>query len=1080
MSTSLESKYQDNWSQYEKKGLLFINYGHPNSTYSFPDGTMKTLPDTVTEVRVYAEKIEISKSVTYPGINVMLCCNKLSVKRPQDSGMITLDVSGKGGKNGPAESGGNTKQLGEDGKNSGSITLYVEDLDMNIMHSLRLKANGGRGGAGSADTRDGQRGANGGKGGNGGDITIYFGIRVAQAIPFLRTILKDKTKSFSARLFILKDSLVPLLSDIKASGVALDVDLERLNDKISQYVKLLGSIAGLAVALNARVKENQEEPIWKMLANDNSSLMSSLAEFVKSTGFPNNPKNLLVETQNLAEKVDAGGIAKNPEEAAEGLRVSYQAYEKLLLGETGEFEDYIDENVREVVQGCILKLSSSLQSIATVEKGYGGEGGLGDPNETNNGRGDRGVDGTQGTKTIVRPLFGHAHPHGTKATTVLANPDQCQMVLNFADLQYFKGSTEQRSLATSLYTTLRRRLDFVPELLADQTGKTPLGVAYKKLEDDGIIVATRTQLSQLYETARGRLHQLELGQDFLTQSPTWAPRLSYNYYQTRIKSLCKTLDRWESIYTDYQKYLTDSTKMQTIIGPALENASKGVKVAEDQIETLEHPAGEMVATGFTIQRFTPLMKAKKRDIADKMKPLTERVKLNIKIEPSTFLNALGAVIKDHKTPDLWKQGLGLLGSFESVYEKAKIEKDNIIKQLKEVEGTFESMKEGFTALSDGRIDIDDPGAGKLLIAKANFDKLLKQFKEALPEEDANAVSKEVDAYVTLVETRNNAVIRYNLLVQKLFQAYKDKDFYEAQRNEYSRKLADSSVDPKLPSTTLWLRKSRDDMRQRVLQVLYEGSRALTFWGLIKKDPMSFFSDIRDELPTSAKLLEAQETLANTFDEVLKDFAGTIRTSWPSDKRNPKSKQMGVVVRLSESQLAHFLRHPRVGDAGKKIHEVVLNIAPALNSEDSENPFNGRANVRIDQVRVWLPGAKVGKDSGGRNTLTISLTQYGNETIISTGGTPFTFTHDRIKLDFSYFADKVTSIEDIGNDKVFGRQDILENMYHGVGKVTADTYAPVGSFATWLVEVSEARNAGLDLDAVKEVLVEFWGSSMPFR
>lgn len=321
------------------------------------------------------------------------------------------------------------------------------------------------------------------------------------------------------------------------------------------------------------------------------------------------------------------------------------------------------------------------------------------------------------------------------------------MVLNFADLQYFKGSKEQLSLATTLYNTLYQRLAFVPALLAAKTPGGYLRPAYKRLEDAKVIIAAQTQLSQIYETVQTRLHQIELGQDFLAQSPTWAPRLSYNYFQTRIEGLCTTLGHWEEIYKEYQKTTLRSDQKLNIITPAMKVASTELKAADQRIATLIDPAGEINATAFTIQQFTPLMKAKRRDIADKMKPLTDRVKLKIKIEPSFFLNALGAVIKDHKSVDVWKQGLGLVGEFKSIYDKANIEKENIIKKLKEVDGTFESIKEGFTALSDGEIQIDDPGAGKLLIAKADFDKLLKEFKESLPVEDAEAVSKEVDVGV---------------------------------------------------------------------------------------------------------------------------------------------------------------------------------------------------------------------------------------------------------------------------------------------------------------------------------------------
>lgn len=168
MPTELVPVNTDTWSQYERNGILLINYGKPGTTYSFPAETLETLPTTIREVLVYAEEIELTKSVTYPGVNIALCCNKLTVKK--EVGKITLDVSGQNGRNQLPEIGGGTRQPGEiNGKPSGSILLYVEDWDSDITpDDLQLKAVGGRGGAGYANAVSRGRGGNGGNGGDGG------------------------------------------------------------------------------------------------------------------------------------------------------------------------------------------------------------------------------------------------------------------------------------------------------------------------------------------------------------------------------------------------------------------------------------------------------------------------------------------------------------------------------------------------------------------------------------------------------------------------------------------------------------------------------------------------------------------------------------------------------------------------------------------------------------------------------------------------------------------------------------------------------------------------------------------------
>lgn len=60
----------------------------------------------------------------------------------------------------------------------------------------------------------------------------------------------------------------------------------------------------------------------------------------------------------------------------------------------------------------------------------------------------------------------------------------------------------------------------------------------------------------------------------------------------------------------------------------------------------------------------------------------------------------------------------------------------------------------YTARPDGpEIDVDGPGASNLLSTKADLTRLLKNFRESLPELHTK-IEKQLDAYVGFVETRN--------------------------------------------------------------------------------------------------------------------------------------------------------------------------------------------------------------------------------------------------------------------------------------------------------------------------------------
>jgi hypothetical protein len=140
-----------------------------------------------------------------------------------------------------------------------------------------------------------------------------------------------------------------------------------------------------------------------------------------------------------------------------------------------------------------------------------------------------------------------------------------------------------------------------------------------------------------------------------------------------------------------------------------------------------------------------------------------------------------------------------------------------------------SLQEAYLTRKDGTIDIDDPGALKILALQSDVDNWLDKFQNAIPSSLRDKIKTDMDDYVQLVQKRNQAVVALNTTIQVLYQAEKDLAYYTQQHKDLGQQLL--SIDTKLPAICFWLKKSRNDMKLLILQTLNYASRALRFWCL---------------------------------------------------------------------------------------------------------------------------------------------------------------------------------------------------------------------------------------------------------
>jgi hypothetical protein len=240
-----------------------------------------------------------------------------------------------------------------------------------------------------------------------------------------------------------------------------------------------------------------------------------------------------------------------------------------------------------------------------------------------------------------------------------------------------------------------------------------------------------------------------------------------------------------------------------------------------------------------------------------------------------------------------------------------------------------------------------------------------------------------------------------------------------------------------------------------------------------------------------ELINYETDLSTSFTNALQVRESRFPSFWPADQsfnNVNSSSSIGTFYELTPDEL-FALQTPVIDPGnGKNVYSVVLqNFTPVTRSTSSDDsPFAGHADIRLTQVRLWLPKIIVQPNKNDplqRKLLTVGIDQYGDETFVTPiGDNMLTFVHDPISLQWQYDTNGINTGSDIAKAGGLVREDVLADCYTSgpVDGVAGEKLnAAIGPFATWQITIEENLNPGLNLDAVMEVYFEFWGNSVKF-
>ncbi|KAB8266297.1 hypothetical protein BDV32DRAFT_144020 [Aspergillus pseudonomiae] len=969
---------------------------------------------------VYAERVRLKGSIKLSGKKLGLFCTELEIAPD-----TTIDVSGTQGEPGIGEgtNGGN-------GGNAGELCMVVQRATVSSLKTLNIKAYGGDGGRGGDATASSGTGGKGGNGGNGGTVHIFYGSDLKLAVLKVESL---KTAPWRFQLPTLLEA--SFRGNLTADELSLLEGYERLAATLANLLEPLDRLAAISGGA-----EDVKASIQNLLESQDAPTMAL--------------PPVLTTLESQVERL--GNLASNPTQTEVDSIVTG------IADAVGTIEISRESELRELVKELALRLRSEVKEgeyevKCQVKKsaGVGGQGGrsavpLSAP-------GSFGEQGQVGSAQATDLTF-NGDRSELEIGHAFASPDQSQMLLQEANRAFFSNTPEEQKRASMLYERLIQRLSFLKVI--DFAGESNLAKAYRQqTEEWELTLFPEAELRSILKEAASHLNRLMLGRDMWGHHANWIPRMSVQFYHEELDRQLPLLRDQESILADYESARKEAYDSQRLIRNGIESMDKKLSAASDQIARLTVTNGPLASSIDTINAVTPRMKTSKSDICEKLKNVTPKPQgppikeMKMILEALTTLAAakadVGSIAK------IMKLGLRECQAFDDVenVDGKSVSKELLVKQIATCGDNLASLKDAYKMNADRSMTLES-SESLILTTKANIEKLVKDYSNLFPDEWRAELSSDLNAYVALVQARNEALVEYNSTLQLLLQAAAEKKHSTEQLGKLRQEGLE--FNRRLPLFVHWQRKCCNSLRFSIMRNLNYQSRAIRYWGLQQNTVMA------DSMPlqTYSFLSARREQLLQSFNQCLENYAGGIRSTWP------QSPAQGLMRKLTPSEL-HDL---------KSTGSAYIHLHPSTDDET----FGDQIDIRLQQVRLWLPGAEKSPESMGRKLLTVYLTHLGESIIQDSNHLNFAFFHDTVKVMFKYDAAKVLTRGDIHSDHVFNQQ-LLEGTHDRRQFTGQGSIAAIGPFAWWKVDVPRGGvNQDLNLDGVTEAYLEFHGTSRPPR
>lgn len=438
------------------------------------------------------------------------------------------------------------------------------------------------------------------------------------------------------------------------------------------------------------------------------------------------------------------GLLAEPEVKASGFLDTLPQWAKTVPGilDAGRREFMVvAENLYNAVGGDRSHMQGDLTQAVNIHYGDRGFG--------STGEGVTGKDGDHGQpgQRLVQPLQNGAQILQTDVC--FAHPFQCQMMLAKVDLLRFSGTREDLASAVAILDRLVHRLQVFADV--QKSPEPPLWAAYRKGAERLFTVENGPSTVEPYAIRRLRAIRTEAattkqkilsGEAFAGLDADKVPRLSFKSYRDTMEHLLVYLKDAESLFL---QYLAEDKKTTERLANVAERSNVLAQAAQLNDGLISEAKDDITQTTKTIGFSVDAIAKAKQALLDSMKDLEDFVHKQFGVTFQDFVEAMNSVLFTGgseamtalQTASLLDKGTENLLRDDGV----AVKKSYLIQKLHDLEGGVKDLTEKYKVLRDGHIDLDDPGAEKILVAQKTWEALVSNFRQSIPASDYENVKK---------------------------------------------------------------------------------------------------------------------------------------------------------------------------------------------------------------------------------------------------------------------------------------------------------------------------------------------------
>jgi len=522
---------------------------------------------------------------------------------------------------------------------------------------------------------------------------------------------------------------------------------------------------------------------------------------------------------------------------------------------------------------------------------------------------------------------------------------------------------------------------------------------------------------QLHTRVTTLLAQFNQGLDYFGRSRMHVPLVSLRYYQVQLASLLSLGGQVEQVYLRYLDAEKDQQKQQAAVESALESAQSSLKALDNvkQNASAEKTRAQDCIASITEEQVAQELVLTKSN-QDFQDALTRYFQIEVLKDFFSIMVSLVTI-----GADVFSAGKAIVNLCDEVAKDAA-EFKNLIKQVKTIGGSASDICKNWKIIKDQNTP-ENPDTSKLIMKKEEFDAVMKQFVDTIPE--AKAYEDEVHKYIEIIQSRNQKVIEYNAFaLQEMSIAAEIAQ--KASEIETIKQDWVKNKDPGASRMRMYMLNLYADLKENILAYLYQENQAYRYWSLTWHDFSVGDNSIAElsayHVDLSGKILD----LLNARGKPVQPF-----------------KKAQVILKRADLPNAF----ERLRSKSRLSFSIPLS-GPHL---------DGLAQAIATDFTVELKNAHTNDDK-----IYILMTSSGRAPFLDINGKEFIFSHAPVTALYEY---QISSGECLAGGKLGGDDG---------------EYIGLSPFTTWTLELPAKFNHGLKLDDVDEIVINFSGRALPMN